>query len=288
MNRIAAIIPSFHGTQLTLLRDALHQQTRAPDEIIVVTGVSPNGRARNLGVAQSNAEWLLFIDDDAVPGHTNLIERMHASAQQPGIAAVGSARILPPDAPVFQQKVAAQVARIVHPVVHVDTVTNPDPPDFYCNITTTCLLIHRTWFELAGGFDESLVRGVDSEFLVRLRRLHTTHRPANILQASNTWVYHPAPPTMGALWQKHFNYGIGHAQEVLRDRSRSRGGNWFATPLHALLWIIWRTFIVPLHMFVPYSYADPRWHIRWAPLKALASYASAVGYIYGWYTHAHD
>lgn len=287
MTRLAVIIPSWHTTSLTALYDALHTQTRPPDEIIVVRGIAPNGRARNNGVAQSTAEWFLFIDDDAIPGHPELIERLMQAAQQPHVIAVGSARLLPCDAPSFQQQVASQVARIIHPVVIDDTITNPDPPHYYCTITTTCMLIHRRWFDEIGGFDEALVRGVDTEFFVRARRLHRLDRPANIVQAGNTWVYHPAPRTIRELWQKHFNYGIGHAQEVRRDPRRARGGNWFSTPFHAGLWLLWRTVITPITCVVPYSYADPRWRLSWAPLKALASYASALGYIHGWYYHAH-
>lgn len=287
MTRIAVIIPTWHRLPLDTLHERLRSQTRPPDEVIVVQGVAPNGRARNQGVAQSTAEWLLFIDDDAIPGHAELIERLLVAAQHLGVAAVGSARLLPIDAPLFQQHVAEQVARIIHPVVAHDTVTNPDPPHYYCTITTTCMLMHRTWFERVGGFDETLVRGVDTEFFVRLRRLHTDAQPAHIVQAGHTWVYHPAPATLGEVWHKHFNYGIGHAQEVRRDPRRARGGNWFATPVHAMLWALWRTLIIPVHCVVPYSYADPRWRIHWAPLKAWASYASALGYIYGWYYHAH-
>lgn len=287
MAQVAAIIPSLHGTHLEPLVDALHRQTYPPDAIIVIRGISPNGRARNMGVASTDAEWLLFIDDDAIPGHIDLIERLLTSAQQPGVIAVGSARLLPPDASSFQQQVANQVARIVHPVVTIDTVTNPDPPHFYCDITTTCLLIHRTHFEYIGGFNEFLRRGVDTEFLVRLRRTATPDNPANIVQTGQTWVYHPAPHTLKALWRKHFAYGTGHAQEVRQDPTRTRGGNWFATPFHALIWIVWRTLIVPLHCVIPYSFADPRWRIHWAPLKAIASYASALGYMYGWYYHEH-
>lgn len=279
--RIAAIIPSLSATVPATVLAAIHQQTRQVDELIVVHGVRPNGKARNQGVAQSTAEWLLFVDDDAILGHPELIERLFVAAQQPGIAIVGSARILPPDAPAFQQAVAHQVARIVHPVVAHDTITNPDPPSFYCDITTTCCLMSRAWFDRVGGFDTNLSRGVDSEFFVRTRR--SDHGASNLMIVANTWVYHPAPATLSALWRKHVAYGMGHAQEVRRDASRARGGNYFHTPIHAFLWMLFRTLIVPLHTIVPYSYGAPQWRVGWYPLKAIASYASAVGYLIGWY-----
>lgn len=282
--RIAAIIPCLSATVPAPVLAAIHTQTRHVDELIVVQGVSPNGRARNQGVAQSSAEWLLFVDDDAVLGHPELIARLFVAAQQLGVIIVGSARILPPDAPPFQQAVATQVARIVHPVVTHDTITNPDPPSFYCDITTTCCLMSRAWFDAIGGFDDNLSRGVDSEFFVRARRTATHKGSAgNLLLVAHTWVYHPAPATLTALWRKHVAYGIGHAQEVRRDPTRARGGNFFYTPIHAALWIFFRTIIIPIHTIIPYSYGAPQWRIGWYPLKALASYASAVGYMIGWY-----
>jgi GT2 family glycosyltransferase len=281
--RIAVIIPCISATVPAPVLTAIHGQTRQVDELVVVHGVSPNGRARNQGVAQSSAEWLLFVDDDAVLGHPELIERLFTAAQQPGIVIVGSARILPPDAPSFQRAVANQVARIVHPVVTHDTITNPDPPSFYCDITTTCCLMSRAWFDAVGGFDANLSRGVDSEFFVRARRTPHPAGTGNLLLVANTWVYHPAPATRSALWRKHVAYGIGHAQEVRHDPTRARGGNFFHTPIHAALWLFFRTIIIPIHTVVPYSYGAPQWRIGWYPLKALASYASAIGYVIGWY-----
>lgn len=281
--RIAAIIPCLGAAVSATVLTAIHSQTRQVDELIVVHGVSPNGRARNQGVAQSSAEWLLFVDDDAVLGHPELIERLFAAVQQPSVVIAGSARILPPDAPPFQRAVAHQVARIVHPVVTHDTISNPDPPSFYCDITTTCCLMSRAWFDRVGGFDANLSRGVDSEFFVRSRRIPHTSGASNLVLVANTWVYHPAPATFGALWHKHVAYGTGHAQEVRRDPSRARGGNFFHTPIHAALWLFFRTIIIPIHTVIPYSYGAPQWRIGWYPLKAVASYASAVGYVIGWY-----
>ena len=43
-------------------------QTLQPDEVEIVRAVRPNGRARNLGVARSQAPILVFVDDDAVLG----------------------------------------------------------------------------------------------------------------------------------------------------------------------------------------------------------------------------
>jgi hypothetical protein len=153
--------------------------------------------------------------------------------------------------------------------------------------------MRRTVFEQAGGFDETLVRGVDTEFFVRVRRLgdgalapipHPTSPISyyRFVLVPHTWAYHPAPATLGALLRKQFLYGYGHAQEVRRDPLRSRGRT-LRTPLHAVAFLLFRTAILLPNVFLPYSFAAPSWRLGFRPLKALASYASALGYLWGWY-----
>jgi cellulose synthase/poly-beta-1,6-N-acetylglucosamine synthase-like glycosyltransferase len=195
----------------------------------------------------------------------------------PTVGDCGASRLLPPDAPWFQRWVAREVPRTVHAVVEQPLETNPDPPSFYCEITTTCAAMRREVFEEVGGFDATLVRGVDTEFFVRVRR-----RGYRLLLAAQTWAYHPAPATLPALFRKQFLYGVGHAQEVRRDPSRARGRT-LHTPLHAAAFLLFRTAILLPNIFLPYSFAAPSWRPGFKPLKALASYASALGYVWGWY-----
>lgn len=312
------IIPSLSGEVAPLLHD-LHRQSCVPAEIEVVRGVRPNGRARNIGVARTSAPLLVFIDDDARLGDTDLLAHLVSPLlADPSIGVTGASKLLPPDAPLFQRWVAREVPRTEHPVVAVPFESNPDPPSFYCEITTTCCAMRREVFEQAGGFDETLLRGVDTEFFVRVRRLiaeprsqepgarsasasssATTHperlttsalsyhsprasQPYRFVLVPNTWVYHPAPGSLRALLRKHFWYGAGHAQEVRRDPTRARGRN-LRTPLHTAAFLLFRSAIVIPNIFLPYSFAAPSWRPGFKPLKALASYAGALGYAWGWY-----
>jgi len=288
---IAVIIPSLHGNVEPLLA-SMRRQTLQPAEIAVVRGVHPNGRARNQGVVQTSAPLLVFVDDDAVLGDEHVLANLVAPLlEDPTIAVAGASKLLPPGAPWFQRWVAREVPRIEHPVVAQPLETNPDPPTFYCEITTTCCAMRRAVFEQAGGFDEALLRGVDTEFFVRIRRLNVrTFERSNVqtldhrfVLVPNTWVYHPAPATLRALLRKHFLYGMGHAQEVRRDPARARGRA-LKTPLHAAAFLLFRTAILLPNIFLPYSFAAPSWRPGFKPLKALTSYAGAVGYVCGWYT----
>jgi GT2 family glycosyltransferase len=283
---IALIIPSLDGDAAPLL-ESVRRKTLQPAEIAVVRGVRPNGRARNQGVSQTSAPLLVFVDDDAVLGDQHALANLVAPlVEDRSIGVTGASKLLPPGAPWFQRWAGREVPRIVHPIVERPLETNPDPPSFYCEITTTCCAMRRALFEQAGGFDETLVRGVDTEFFVRLRRLSPQSSVLSphyrFILVPRTWTYHPAPATLRALLRKQFLYGYGHAQEVRRDPARSRGRT-LRTPLHAAAFLLFRTAILLPTIFLPYSFAAPSWRLGFKPLKALASYASALGYVSGWY-----
>jgi glycosyltransferase involved in cell wall biosynthesis len=272
MPSVSVIIPSLSDVELRLL-ELLRSQTLPPDEIEVVRGLRPNGRARNIGVARTRGDILVFIDDDARPADYHLIEKLVAPLLSDAwIGATGASRLIPPDSNAFQRRTARQVARIENPVVHIPVESRPGPENyFYCDITTTCCAMRRALFEEIGGFDERLVQGVDSEFFVRLARAGY-----RMMLVPDLWVYHPAPPDMRALLRKHFRYGIGHAQQVMQDPVRAR-----LLERRPLLYFLFRSAALVPQVFIAFSYADPALHLGFRPLKALASYASALGYVWG-------
>lgn len=268
-SQVSVIIPSLHGPSPALL-ESLERQTVRFDEVEVVLGVHPNGRARNVGVARTSGGRLVFIDDDAVLAHKDVIARMLPFLDDPTVGVVGASRLVPPDAPKFQQRVGRQVARINNPVVNKPLETNPDPPYRATEVTTTCAAMRYAVFEEVGGFSETLIRGVDTEFFLRVH-----HLGYRFILAPQAWTWHPAPSTLGKLLRKHFLYGVGHAQNTRLHPQMMR-----RLERYPLLYLLLRTLMLPLHAFFPYSFGDPRIRLTYAPLKALASYASAVGYIY--------
>ena len=278
--RVALIVPSLRGDARGLEDDA-RAQSRPPDEVVVVSGVRPNGRARNEGVRRTSAGVLVFVDDDARLGEPRLIERLvRPLIEDASIGVTGSAKLLPPGAPAFQRRVAREVPRIEHPVVAQALESNPPLEGFgLSEITTTCAAMRREVWERAGGFDETLVRSVDPEFFRRVRRLGY-----RFVLVPDTWVWHPAPSSFGALMRKQFLYGVGHAQEVKQSPGLA-GAFALRTPLHAASYLLLRTLWLIPSAFVAWSLSvtgsRPRPAFR--PLGALASYASGLGYVWGWY-----
>lgn len=275
--QIAVVIPALNG-EITALRASIARQTWQPCQIEVAVGVRPNGKARNTATIRTTAPYLVFIDDDAILANDDAIEQLvKPLLTDPTIGVTGASKLLPPDASAFQRWVAREVPRIEHAVVQTPLESNPDPPSFYCELTTTCCAMRREVYDEVAGFNNELIRGVDTEFFTRIRRAGY-----RFILVPNTWTWHPAPANFWALLRKHWLYGVGHAQEVRRDSARGRG-RVLKTPLHALAYWLLRTLILPINIFLPYSFAAPSWRPSFKPLKALTSYVGALGYIWGWY-----
>jgi GT2 family glycosyltransferase len=276
----AVVIPSVRDTHRALESDLERQSVRLPVE--VVHGVRPNGRARNEGVRRVSAahpgtDTFVFIDDDARLLEPTTLERVLAPlARDPDLAVSGAAKVLPPSATRFERRVAREVPRIVHAPVERDTESNPAVSGYgFSEVTTTCCAIRRSWLERAGGFREDLERGVDTEFFWRLRTLG-----ARFVLAAGARVAHGAPRDLASLLVRMEELGRGHAREAALEPSR-RIGPALSSPTVALGYLAARAFYLPVNVLVPWSRAHPRLEIDVKPLKALASFAAAIGYVRG-------
>ena len=280
--RLSVIIPSWTG-EISQVRQSLAEQTFQDFELLVVVGVSPAARARNEGVRRSKSDRLLFIDDDAYLGTPDTLERLIQILEtHPEFAIIGPAKLLPPHATPFERRVGAEVPRFVFPVV--DTLLESNPPTSsygFSGLSTTCILMHRSWYDAVGGFDESLPTGPeDTEFFFRLRL-----RGARFAIAPRVWVYHSPPRTVGILLRKSFAYGVGHALEAWREPGRNMKiiplDRWYGKGM--LLAIPLLFLISPFVDLSPHGHGRRR--IGWHPLKALAACATLSGYIVGWHRY---
>ena len=272
---IGIIVPAFKNYP-HLLIEYLKKQTYQNFSINVICGVSPNGKARNEGVRKTdkNAEFYLFIDDDALPGHKNMIENMVMPLlEDRTIGVVGCSQFIPKNSSWFQRQIAKQVPRVEFPLVNVLTESNPSLDSGEpAKMTTTCAMVRREAYEKVLGFNELLIRGVDTEFFFRIRKAGY-----RFVIAPYTWNYHSVPPTLIRLIKKYFWYGIGASQELKLNPER-KFYLYLKTPLHALAYFCFRTLIVPLHIFISKDFK-----FKFQPIYALSSYVGAIGYIWGWY-----
>lgn len=202
MHRIAVIIPSGDNTRedsLSGLLADLRQQTRPPQEIEIVHGVSPSGRARNLGIERTKADFLVFIDDDVRLGNEFVLESLlKVLLEDSQVGLVGTAQLLPEDSSPFQRKCAQQIPRSQSALV--SRVTESDI------VTTACCMARRCDLARLGNFHDRILRGVDPELRNRYRQ-----GGFKIVVAPNVWHHHPMPSSFGALLRIAYRNGYSSA-----------------------------------------------------------------------------
>ena len=135
------------------------------------------GRAANLGTAGSSGEWLLFLSEETEVTEPDWIQRLLAHAELPSVGAVAPA-LTRPDGRVGE---AGLAIGLYDPVVPAMQGFPADSDGYNGSLSCArevsalgmdCLLIRRSDFDRAGGFEEAYSRQHQAHDLcVRLAEL---------------------------------------------------------------------------------------------------------------------
>jgi hypothetical protein len=197
---VSVIIPSLDGVRggnVARLMRQLQAQTCKDLEVILVTNVRPNGKARNEGARRARGRFLICIDDDVTLGHDRVIANLVATLKSDErIGLAGISKRLPEGSSWFQRRCAREIPRSTSPVY--PELTDGDLVDHMC------LAIRRNLFFAIGMENESLVRGTDPDLRHRVRRAGL-----RIAIAPNSWGYHPMPGTLTGMLRMFFRNGMG-------------------------------------------------------------------------------
>lgn len=200
--RVSVIIPSWDGHRdgcVPRLLDSVRRQTFRDFETIVVKGVSPQGRAINEGAAQARGDILLILDDDSELADAHVFQRLLDTLEaDPRIGMAGASIVVHPEATPFQRRAANQFPRFQTPVV--DEITDSD---LACH---GCCAFPKDVFAAIGGEREDILRGLDPDLRVRLRRAGY-----RVVLAPDCRINHPMPNGWRALTHIFFRNGFGSA-----------------------------------------------------------------------------
>jgi GT2 family glycosyltransferase len=202
LKKISVIIPSFDGCRngnVRNLEKQLVSQTLAPFEIIIVIGVSPNGRARNEGVKKASGDYYIFIDDDVALGDENVFQNLIKSfLEHRDIGMAGPSQLIPESSNQFQKKAANQIPRSLFPIqkelVDSDMVSH------------MCLAMPAKLFKDLGWENPDIISGTDPDLRYRVRKAGY-----RVCVAPNCWAYHPMPETFSKLIKLAFIKGRNSA-----------------------------------------------------------------------------
>jgi len=200
--RVSVIIPSRDGHRdgcVHRLMASIEAQSFKDHEVHLVIGVFPQGKAINQGAAQARGDILLVLDDDSQLANPGVFARLvDALDADPSIGFAGASIALPPGASAFQRKAAGQFPRFHTP--EVDAVTDSD---LACH---GCAAMPRAAFEAAGREREDIIRGLDPDLRVRMRKAGY-----RVVLVPGCVIYHPLPDGWRPLMRTFFRNGFGSA-----------------------------------------------------------------------------
>lgn len=228
---VSVVIPHFYGSReenLKGLLEDLKGQSFQEMEILIVQGVSPQGRAINEGVRLAKGGILVIIDDDSRMGHSRVIENLVRTIREdPSIGMVGASVVTSEKANSFQKAAGRQFPRFQMPVVQ--EVTDSDLPGH------PCAAFPKEVFIKVGMEREDILRGLDPDLRVRIRRAGY-----RIVLAPETWIHHPLPENLFQFIRVFLRNGYGSAYlerfypEINYDTDEALSSKNFA-PKHSFL-----------------------------------------------------
>src|SRR5437667_5308273 len=149
---------------------------RFPHRLLQFPGVPNDSAVKNYGAKESDAQWLLFLDDTVEIVDREWLTIIAEHIQRPQVGAVG-ARLLNRNGTVEHAGIVvgvngtAQPAFCGFPAEHPGTNRQLQVTRNCSAVSSACMLTRRDVFEQAGGFDESLSGALaDVDLCLKLRQ----------------------------------------------------------------------------------------------------------------------
>ncbi len=200
--KVSVLIPSLDGYRngnVPFLISQLENQTFKDLEVLVVKGVRPNGKARNVGAREARGKILISIDDDVTLGHERVVENLVRYLESDGtIGLLGISKLIPEGSTRLQRRIAKEIPRSVSPVY--DRLTEGDLVDHVCHA------IRRELYFKIGMENENIIRGTDPDLRYRLKKAGY-----RVAICPDSWGYHPVPDKFSKLLRMFFCSGMGSA-----------------------------------------------------------------------------
>ncbi len=217
--------------EVILLPDREMKNPGGPVRVVPTGPVGPPEK-RDLGAAEATGEILAFIDDDAYPQEDWLKTAVpHFGNLE--VAAVGGPASTAPEDGLRQQAggrvLAGWMVGGVHVYRHIPKMLR-DVDDYpTCN-----LLVRKSSFERAGGFDSPYWPGEDTVLCWKLTR----GKKEKIIYDPDVQVFHHRRPLFRPHWRQIGNYGLHRGYFVKKFPATSRRPNYFLPSLWTIFLLL--------------------------------------------------
>jgi rhamnosyltransferase len=230
MTRISIIIPTKNGGNdiQDCLSGIFTQETEDSFEVIVidsgssdntlkiikqfpvkVTEIKPeefgHGRTRNLGARLAAGQYLVFLNQDAIPANRFWLNNLTRNITNENIAGVYSRWLPKPDCNPLE---AQNIPRTFGPIKEIKSLNNISHSDYLANInrfilfsTVSCCISKSIWEQIP--FNDKIPIGEDQEWAKKVLEAGYTlvYEPQSI-------VYHSHNYSLKAYFKRHFDSGL--------------------------------------------------------------------------------
>ena len=208
--KLSVIICTYYEerkAQLDLLINDLKKQTIKDYELIIIKGISPIGKARNMGIKKAKGEIIIFLDDDVRLGK-NTIKNLVTGVEKYKNAIVGGSHIIPHNSNFVQRWIAREIPREEVKITHKDLKNDL--------VGTACWASRKDLYEKVAYFNEKITAGEDTEL-----RASALKKGYEIILLKDTFVYHNVRDNLLAFFKQRFWYGKGIGQLKRGQKSPS-------------------------------------------------------------------
>jgi rhamnosyltransferase len=219
------IIPTFNaGPNFSQLLEKLTHQTAKPQNIIIIdSGNSDStlqtskeygckiitiknkdfdhGTTRNLGVAQTNSEFVIFLTQDAIPVDEHMIAELIKPMQADSNIAICYGRQLPrPNARPLERFAREFNYPLESMLKTKDDIETLGLKTFFCS--NSCSAIRRSIFKRLGGFKNNVIVNEDTLFAAT-----AILQGYSVYYSATARVYHSHPFNLAQTFKRYFNIG---------------------------------------------------------------------------------
>ncbi len=222
---ITIIIPTYNaGQEFESLLGSLQNQTIKPTQILIIDSESTNetnwtakrqnckvikvnrtnfdhGTTRNLGVAKTDSEFVVFLTQDVVPADEHMIAEIIKPMQtDPNIAICYGRQLPKPDARPLERFAREFNYPSQAMVKTKDDINVSGLKTFFCS--NCCSAIRRSIFNKLGGFKNNVI--VNEDMLFAAKAILAGYA---VYYAPDAKVYHSHSYTLPEMYKRYFNIG---------------------------------------------------------------------------------
>lgn len=246
MHLVSIIIPTLNpGTKLGELLETLDSQTLQAEEILIIDSSSSDttaelvqsygyrlikinkkdfdhGTTRNLGAAQTDSEFIVFLTQDVVPVDEHMIAELIKPMQANLNIAVCYGRQLPKSNARPLERFAREFNYPPQSIVKTkDSIPILGLRTFFCS--NCCSAIRRSIFNKLGGFKNSVI--VNEDMLFAAKAIMAGYA---VYYNPEAKVYHSHSYSLPQIFRRYFNIGRFFADNrwlVQYGRLKNYGGS---------------------------------------------------------------